>query len=361
MSSTQYHIDTLLTLISPLHVTVPSTSYWNPYTLQWQSTNNGGAWPTTRTSIMPLATTAPVNDDETEGSKKSARDYIVYYPGNSFRGSFRRCAAEIVFAILESLGEKIPFDLYHVIMCGASSGSAEKSATVAESAEALKNPFVALLGGGPKFIHSQNLAGNFFPVTRETLAAHMVPAQFSEYCVSSSKLTAVLTYSRVDDILRGTGRVPTIVKDVDAEIIKWVKALQDSKDSRDAKDEATKKVGLATIYAKEVIIPGVRLHASHVLESAYNGEAILGLTALALAKFANKQRIGGGAREGFGRFVMQCTARNGTGGSFELVRFADGVYSANILNERVASAVSAWEKYATTLTAAQLMKDFMLK
>jgi CRISPR type IV-associated protein Csf2 len=361
MSSTEYHIDTLLTLISPLHVTVPGNSYWNPETSQWQSTNNNGAWPTARTSSMPLATTAPVNGDETEGGKKPSRYEIAFYPGNSFRGGFRRCAAEIVFEILQSLGETIPFDLYHVMMCGSAASSPEKAATVAESAAAFKNPFAALVGGGPKFIHSQFLAGNFFPVTRDTLAAHMVPAQFSEYCVSSSWITDVLTNVKVDDILRGTGRVPTIVKDIDAEIIKWVKALQDSKDSRDAKDEATKKVGLATIYGKEVIIPGVRLHASHVLESAFNGEAILGLTALALAKFANKQRIGGGAREGFGRFVMQCTARNGTGGSFELVRFADGVYSANVLNERVASAVSAWEKYATTLTAAQLMKDFMLK
>jgi len=358
----KFRISSIFTLRSPLHISEPGQNYWNPNKLEWASSNAGGGFPCTRTKRMPLATLAESADGNNQQQWNTS---LAYIPGNSFRGALRRNPAKIVMDALQARKELGNLDLYHTLMSGAPSPVPGKAATVSESVEAGKHPFASVFGGGPKFIWSRFSVGNAFPVTKATLAAQLVPASLSNIA-AIDRITAVVIESRVDDIMRGGSELPTFIKNPEAEIAAWIKRLGDSAARRDAAkanpelEDDSKKAGLAGVQCKEVIIPGVSLHAESILDTSFAGEAALGLVVLTMARFANLQRIGGCSRVGFGRFGFAVMARNGTGGDFPLLTSHDGVYAPNLANNTVATAVAAWEDFAKTITVSKLMEVYSL-
>jgi CRISPR type IV-associated protein Csf2 len=351
----KYRIDTTFTLTSPLHISEPGTNYWNPETFRWASSNAGGGIPCTRTKNMPLATIAEAGD---EGEKVFNRS-LPYIPGNSLRGMLRRAAAEDLFEALKARGEKIDLDLYHVMLCGAVSASPEKAATITEALESGKNPFASLFGGGPKFLWSRLSVGNAFAITPETLKAGLVPERLAAESAAARRVSAVVIETKVDDIMRGQRSVPSVIENAEQEIQKWIALLDDSRAKKNS-GEDSKKVGIAGIHSKEVVIPGTRLHAEHILDTSFAGEATLGGFIAALVRVANDQRLGGGARAGCGRFVLNASARNGDGGAFPLLMAADGKYQPNLGSKVVAAAVSEWQSFTQNVTAAQLAQVFSI-
>lgn len=342
----KYKIDTILTLVSPMHIGEPGLAYWNHDNRRFQADGLVCA----RTKHLPVAASAEAAD-EREG-------HTPYLPGNSLRGALRRCAGEIMFDIFGKRGEKVGLDLWHVIMCGAASPSPEGSANITETVKAGKHPFVSVFGGGPKMVWSRLSMGNCFPITPLTLGANLVPARFTDLATGNAT-TAVTTTTTVDDIMRGFRCDPTIIKDAETEIAKWLALLDESRRKKDA-DEEGKKKSLAGIRCKEIIVPGVKLHGDHRLDTSFAGPSALGLFILALARLANNQRIGGGARDGHGRFILNATACNCVGGSFDLFVCEDGVYSSNLANATVAEAIDAWGKFAAKTKASDLSDGFLL-
>jgi CRISPR type IV-associated protein Csf2 len=367
----KYTIDTLIRLTSPLHVTEPSDGYWNPYTENFTSGSAPGAerFPCARIPYMPLARSTE------GGAEKSSGVRVPVFPSNSARGKLRRCAAALVYAALRARGEKISLELYHVLQCGAASASPDGSATVSETARAAKHPVAGLFGGGPKLVWGHLSVGIAYPVTPDTLG-DQVPEQFEAHCVKG-KLTHVAHITKVDDILRGTGNVPTIIENPEEAIAKWLAFLgasnknkekavtgTDAKAATKAEDKAgDKKRHLATLAYKEFVIPGVTFHAAHIVDADLIGDAGMGLFILALIGMANEQRIGGGYRDGFGRFTMQAFGRViGDGASsFDLITSSNGVYAPNMQDATAARCVQAWEEFSKTLTAANVASVFSLE
>jgi CRISPR type IV-associated protein Csf2 len=351
----RYKIETVINATSPLHISEPGQHYWNPNTRSFASSNANGAFPVTRTKSLPVANSNGGDNEESGGRK-----LIPYYPGNSLRGAIRRAAGELVFKALERRGETISFDLYHIILCGAASASPDKSATITEAVEAAKHPFAGMFGGGPKLIHGRLSIGNSFVITKETVG-RLVPTSMTDMGATSPWVTAVMIDTHVDDVLRGTGRVPTVVEDFEKHVADWIGKLAESRTKRDADDDSSKKLGIATIMGREVIIPGTRLHGEHFVDTELAGPAMLGLFVLALAGFANAQRLGGGARNGCGRFTLTAAATGPDGESVELLLNSDGNYVPNKAQPLVGEAIAAWEKFANTISAAQIAQVFGLK
>lgn len=354
-------IDLLFTLVSPLHITDPGQVYYNPDTRRL--TAGQTAFPCSRTKTIPLPAArieraaAGAGGEEAEDTK---RQTVPYIPGNTLRGGLRRAAARLLNEALEKRGEQVSFDLQHILLCGSASASPDGFCAVTEAVAAAKHPFAGLFGGGSKLIWGRSSIANAYPVTAATIEAGLVPESYAEHSPASGWLTTVLTYAKVDDFLRGTARVPTVVANFAEEIQKWTAALAASREKRDSKDANSKKLGLATVFAKEVVIPGAKFHSSHQLDTEFAGPAMLGLYIVALARFANEQRLGGGWREGLGRFALSASLRDGNGG-VEILTTQGDEYAPNTAVPAVAQAVAAWQEFAETVTARSLDEVFSVK
>lgn len=367
----KYSLATTITAISPISITEPGLSYWDPET--GYVGNRPTGFPCARTKRIPVGVNSDSGElSEENGAAKNNVRFLPYLPGNSLRGAIRRNAADIVMDILKTRGEKLSFTLYHILLCGAASASPGRAANISEAENAAKNPVAALLGGGPHFLWSKYSMGLGYPVTKVTIAAGFVPDHFAGKAINGNLIYGDF-FVKKDDVKTGGRPVPSAVVDNwEEEAAAWLKHLEGGKERKKAeakaKSEGQKiaaedeggKVELSTVAATEAIIPGVTFYGLHLLDTDLGGEAMLGLFLLSWERLAQAQRLGGNWRKGYGRFLLNMTVKSGDV-AFEPFAIINGQHELRRDQPEVAAALAAWDAYAAKLTANDINKAFQFE
>lgn len=348
-------IELLFSLQSPLHISSPERdAYASPDSgvVYGEAANR---FALTRTYRMPLAQSGL---GELDGRK--AGPSVPILPANGLRGRLRRQAANVFFELLAKRGEKLSLEAYHVATCGAPSGVPDGTQMkLSETVACMAHPYIGLFGGGRRFTRGSLSVGTGYPVHELTLSAGIVPEDYREMAVvgtgqnyDTNRLTTNIFFTRKDDLITfAMSGARAHIDNADEAIAEWLSTLDTNRKRKETEKaeggEASKKQSLAGVSATEVVLPGVPMHATLIVDTAHIGDAGLGLLIHAITGLANCGQHGGKGSVGLGKFTMQATA----GGQSLVVRDENGRYDANFDNPAVAAAVDAWASYSESVTA----------
>jgi CRISPR type IV-associated protein Csf2 len=357
----QYKIEGMLQLTSPLHVAAPGDrvidlgslypSYGRADTAHMNLTG---------TTHCPLA----LSEDEmlsegidtarpNETSRERGIVYLPVFPANDARGRLRRVAAEELFRIVKSRGERLSLETYHGIICGAVTGQLNKESTFDLALQSGKHPFLGLFGGGPRMVNSSYQVQTFWPITSTTIKCRLVPAHYEDKKIPAVRLTRAMFYRRIDDALVfSNGQTELIVQEYSKGVANWIKELGSA--TTDTGEKARSSKQLHTFGAVEYVIPGVRFYSVIKVDIQRAGLGSLGLLIHTIAGFANKQGIGGWTRCGFGDFDSEYHLVTPDNIRVPMLTKTETGYEPNADAEQVAAALDAWAAASEQITAASL-------
>lgn len=270
-------------------------------------------------TLTPIHITAPQDSMIKRGNETMTVtfplfDYeagkTAYIPGISathLRGALRRIASDIYIERLRKAGMQIPAALYNAQRHGATGGTPNQNARRGiDFSQQLKDPIMALFGGGPMMLPGHVGASWMLPVTRETVAANIVqlphyldPEKLPEAWRLIGEGTA---YSSLD-MLRGQD-----VADLLSDYVETITAIIAAMDSRRnakkgetaAEDapEQDKRRG-SNILAYRYLLAGVLLNVNLRCDDDLPAAA-KGLFLEVARIFFEAGRVGGFQRIGFG-------------------------------------------------------------
>jgi len=393
----KYVIHGFLRTLSPLHIAAPGKMFVNldtGFTTPSKPLNSSF---TTCTAVQKMTFLdehlVRKNDNEPGELKTGSRDVPVI-PANSIAGGLRRMAAKLVIDTLLAKKEQIAIGTYSALMCGAVNGHPDtKGVTFKQFRDARDHVYLGLFGGGPQLmprrVHVRNAVPYIDQVTdvmySRTDLAHChpllrhIPAESGKgrgdkytYMVdAANKLTRVIIFNRVDDLVRLTDieRQRESINDFDnaimarqLEILEGVER-ENQTDREVLKDENGKEIKeqnrmtTRTFSSLEYVPPNTVFPVTFELDV---NQAQLGLFLLSLAKYLKEEQIGGWGRNGFGAFALEDLllftkdengyyTEHGISTENNHMRF-DG----KLLND----AIEAAEMELTALTAVELDKLF---
>lgn len=343
-----YKITAVLTTLSPLHITQPGE---NRVTLDGKTVAENG-FPCPLTTKMWLST-RPVLSEMVSGDEASTgvgQRPVPCIPANSLRGQLRRQAARAIMNGLVVRGEQLSIGAYNVLMCGAASGSPDSDpSTVEEAITADANPYFGLFGGGPRLIRSNLRVDTALAIT-ETSLPYLQPGL--EGAVSAGQLTSVGWMRRNDDayFLTDSELQSKVIKDAHRALNEHQDGVAGTGRGEDGSDQTDgAKGGLSRFNALEYVRPGVHFAVRLDLEGT---EAQAGLLLQSLLGFVRANRLGGGGRRGFGRFMLQSVTLSENG--------EHQVIGARVTDEsttfegRGAELLNAWASAQKSLSAGEI-------
>jgi CRISPR type IV-associated protein Csf2 len=356
----QYNITGTLKLTAPLHVAAPGDRTIDLGSLRLShGEGSSGAMPITGTTHYPMALSESEALDEGQDNRKSPSErglvYLPVFPANDARGRLRRLAAEEIFTLLKSRGEFLSMEAYHGMTCGAVTGQLNKELTFDVALKSGRHAFLGLFGGGPRMITSNLVVNTFWPVTSATVRAGLVPAYYEDEktLIPPNRLTRAIFYRRIDDAMAfSNGNTELVVKEYSSAVAAWIKEISASKSEGGQRERSKKQ--LHTFAAIEYVIPGTRFFMSLKVNTERPGLGALGLLIHSLTAFANKQRLGGWTRNGFGSFDSDLDLIGPDNARVPLFTKTDGSYEPNVDAEKVAEALDAWATVSANITAAEL-------
>lgn len=347
-----------LTLTSPLMIAEPNAGDVR-VDLAGRYVKNGG-FPTTRVVHLRIPAVG-----EHEGMN------VPVIAANSLRGGLRRAGAELIEEALISRGETLTLGAYHSLRCGTPYGHPDKStASLSEIRRAQEVPPLAVFGGGPRMIESALRVDTGLPILHGLIDRGLLPENLRENAVAvkdgqNHRLTTFLFLRRADDAATFVDHklAEHVVTDYAQGIDAWQVLVGKAGRDPDANEGSTPKGNeegpmraLAALNPFQCVVPGTPF--SFGMDITTEHQASVGFAILALARFANKQTLGGYKRLGFGRFALSVEAVHDTNTMPVLVREA-GQYSADTRDPDVAKAVDAAQAWLDKIKAADL-NDLLL-
>jgi CRISPR type IV-associated protein Csf2 len=361
-----YFIEGILKLTSPLHVAGPGERYVmldNLYIHLRKPTGETPFTGITPTTAYPVAFTQEDLLGESNEHKASKADEekntrrsteVPVFPANDMRGRLRRLAAEVIFESLVTRNEKISLEVYHGMTCGAVTDQPVKGLTFAAFGKSGVHPFLGLFGGGPRLVRSAVQFSPLWAITNTTLKAGIVPMRYeADRVIDERHLLMPLFFRRVDDALEfSTGSASLVVKGYSDAIVDWM--LKEGSQKKDGEDETSRSaLRIRTFSAVQYVVPGTRFFFEARIDTSRTGIASLGLLIHAIAALANKQSIGGWARNGFGRFETDLSLVLPDGSRLPVLSTQDGKYSPNATG-LIEDALDAWAETESKLNVAEL-------
>jgi CRISPR type IV-associated protein Csf2 len=321
--------------------------------------------PITGTTHYPLALSESEALDEGQEAPKTPGErglvYLPVFPANDARGRLRRLAAEEIFGLLKSRGELVSMETYHGMTCGAVTGQLNKELTFDAAVKGGRHAFLGLFGGGPRMIASNLVVNTLWPVTSATVRAGLVPAHYEDEqtLIPPNRLTRAIFYRRIDDAITfSTGTADLVVKEYSSAVAAWLKEISSAKTESGQRERSKKQ--LHTFAAIEYVIPGTRLYLHLKVNTERPGLGALGLLIHTLAAFANRQRLGGWTRNGFGSFDSDLTLMGPDNTRVPLLTKSDYNYEPNVEAEQIAEALDAWATASAEMNAAELEELYSL-
>lgn len=290
---------------------------------------------------------------------------------NSFRGRFRRVAATLVEDQLKAKGQRITQFTYNCLRSGAPFGSpGSEIASLEEQCMGRNHPFIGVFGGGPRMLRSRLVTNTVWPVLTELQAIGVIPNDIpdeyinqrrrafqcdeeSDETESYYRLTQRIFMRRMDDLAQMVDPLaPDVVHQYKRSVDEWqaitrggrnAEAGDEPQDAGGEKGDKNYLDPLNRFNAMEIVRAGTLFHFLIELDSNCT-PAQVGLVLHAL-RALERERLGGWARLGFGRFRFeQVTMSTGDPGNPAFCPFADGG-EQRVLNPDVGFVSEANEAY----------------
>ena len=351
MSANQkIRIHAMLRTLSPLHITSPEAARLNIAEMK-PIYGDSKEHP-------PLNLTQKMTVHEAGNSPRN----VPVIAANNVMGRLRRHAAACVLDALRSNNERIKISTYMGLQCGAVTGNPDgRDPLFQDFKDAHAHPYLGLLGGGPRMIRRAVHCFNMVPYMDATAimfsramhphlddSIHKAPAD-------PRRLTQCWIMNRNDDLreLVNISQASEVVEDFDAQMTARQTAIIASS-SADNRSEGDARLSTRSFSALEFVVPGV--YFPMVFELDVN-DAQMGLFLASLDRFAQKERLGGHSRNGFGNFSLTDVVATDMDGQI----LADGLFANSRLkldNDFVKPYLKAWVAAAKEIDARELDRLF---
>lgn len=302
-----YRIEGVLRTLTPLHITDASrTARWVPDAGKIAYNDKEG-FPLTLTRAMPIYTESILNE---EGQANTIRNMVPVIPASTWRGALRREASKIIEAQLSERGEKLSYQAYMSMRCGAVSGKPEGTQpTTDETLRARRNVFYGLFGGGPRMLRSYLRVSDSLPVTSSLIHSGTLPEYLTDEALQgvtrTNDLFVIESIVRKDDFSLTPEEAREVVKDFDATAdairSQYIEQLKKKgkKGSKDvlSEDHDDADRGVRTLSFRQDVAIGVPFFFRARL---YGTQAQVGMIIAAL-EHRLSTGIGGRAALGFGQ------------------------------------------------------------
>ncbi|AJF08228.1 type IV CRISPR-associated protein Csf2 [Geoalkalibacter subterraneus] len=261
--------------------------------------------PCTSTQKYGIVETLP--DDQGEMRTQITR--VPIFPANGLRGQLRRAAADMIASHLVRKGEKLDLRAFHILNCGASTGSPEGVVPpVSMVQEWAAHPYFGLYGGGPFLMSSGFRIDTMWMKCRPTVEIGMVAPDSDALTLEPWQATQVVMFKRVDDVIQFRNPfAENLILDYEESVNAWLKHREGAGEARKkAKEENSGEKIQAKIDSWsffEMVLPGARFDFNTTIHSPLANQGHVGLLVKSLESLINKQALGGWSRNGFGRFA----------------------------------------------------------
>jgi CRISPR type IV-associated protein Csf2 len=303
----KFIIEGVLRTVTPLHI---STAGGNArYDMDTGYVVHGDkGFPLTTTAKSKMILSGSVKSKNADDSETDVSRIVEYpsIPATTIRGMLRRGAASVIedhFAFEKN--EKISYQAYMGMRCGAVSGKPDgTSASVEEILNAKNHVIYGIFGGGPRMLRGNLRAQDALPITLELIEEGLISQRFYDYAVKGLTSRQMYSYNQVvrkDDFIGSTAassRASDVVEDFnDLFAQKRKEELQRKVDkaNKDSGEEAKAERGVQALSFREDVIQGLPFLFRLTLDGT---EAQVGLLLNALERSLNN---GIGGRDAIGR------------------------------------------------------------
>ena len=343
-------IHAILRTLSPMHIADPTGGRYDHAEDRIVYGDQG--IPCTMTQKLPLSSTRTVKVKRNDGEVDVQRqDEVPIIAANNLNGRLRRHAAKAIRSALKAKGQKVTLGTYNGMNCGAVTGSPDSEMlTFAEMSELAEHPFLGLFGGGPRMAERRVRIHNGLPLHNSEIIRPLLTNLHhsrleDQWLDAAVRPTTVFTFRRNDDIkvLADIVEQAETIADYEKQVIAYQSSLLAAKSEE-------QRAGVFTFSAHEVIIPLMNFHLTFELENVT--EAQVGLFLATLDNFAQKERIGGWSRNGYGRFMLTTVEAVEEDGTLHEKLFNDGRLDSS--QNVVKKALEAWDAAKADLSAERL-------
>ncbi|MFW5886444.1 MAG: type IV CRISPR-associated protein Csf2 [Bacteroidota bacterium] len=297
-------VDGNIVLKSPLHISDPRSARYDPETDKIAYGKVGS--PCTLTRHMDFHCPAHMSE-----KNKSGIFTVPVIPANGLRGTIRRLSSRVIEEhIVNNLDDKINFQTYLGMHCGAITGRPEPGDIAMAEVKGFRDHFfLGLFGGGPRIIPGKLRVATAYPVLDyfiEDLPLIPDNRKIGEQVMSivdSWRLFQVVPLPRVDDLVQIRDDFAKIsvdeYKNVMLNLLEEAEARRKSKKSGEER-KSDDKIGLQAINFYQTVIPGTRFYSKFEVDG---NPAQVGMLLKGLEKFVQKGIIGGKSACGLGSFM----------------------------------------------------------
>jgi CRISPR type IV-associated protein Csf2 len=307
----KFIIEGVLRTVTPLHI---STAGGNArYDMDTGYVVHGDkGFPLTTTAKSKMILSGSVKSKNADDSETDVSRVVEYpsIPATTIRGMLRRGAASVIedhFAFEKN--EKISYQAYMGMRCGAVSGKPDgTSASVEEILNAKNHVIYGIFGGGPRMLRGNLRAQDALPITLELIEAGLISQRFYDYAVKGLSSRQMYSYNQVvrkDDFIgsaAASSRASEVVEGFDdlfaqkrkEELQRKADKAKDDKNS-DSSEEIKAERGVQALSFREDVIQGLPFLFRLALDGT---EAQVGLLLNALERSLNN---GIGGRDAIGR------------------------------------------------------------
>jgi CRISPR type IV-associated protein Csf2 len=229
----KYLIEGVLRTVSPLHITEASAdkARWVPGTGEHgygriRYGKEGFPLTLTRSAPFFLGTRLTKEEGGEEGHAVSVQETVPIIPASTWRGALRRGAARVIEDHVIEQGEKLSYQAYMGMHCGAVSGNPDGvPPSTDEIKGARRHVFYGIFGGGPRMLRGNLRVADSVPVTADMIERGFLPERLLDEAlrgVHTRNLYTVSPVVRKDDFMDNAS-------DAEAVVVDFVKTFDDAR------------------------------------------------------------------------------------------------------------------------------------
>lgn len=253
--------------------------------------------------------TMPIPDHETGRTTR-----VPGIKGTVLRGMLRKTADDIANEQMARHGVRVPMEVFNALRHGSNSGRMTKEPMKASAFDVMRgHPLMGLFGGGPRSSTGLLTTPWMYPLTKETLAAGMVPAdERIENPMEAFRLIAEDSmYPKTDAIHKAEAVFEEVIEDFDVKSDEMIAADVGRRVGKDDGEGTESTLRSSNLLTYRFMVPNVLLHLNlSVARSA--PDHVKGFLLVTLARALNVNRVGGMQRIGMGEnsFSLGSVAAN---------------------------------------------------
>ncbi len=271
---------------------------------------------------------------------------VFVYSGNAIRGMLRDCGSKYFLDKLSSGSIlQIPLQMFYFLFSGGSIGG-DQSIDIDQARKIRETmPIASIFGGG---VGNQILPGKLcvndaWPIAKE--CAHFIPKEYlTDELISWRQMTTERSYTRTDDAKDERKREYIFDENIKAIEGGQMKLLDTTDENKKKKKE---DAPIQMRYTVEVLQAGSRLY--HRIDVRDLTEIEMGALVSAIVEWSKSPYIGGQARIGMGRAMVEYHWHPVNGETESFIEISDGLLLGDTARETKAKYDEYLGKYVKYL------------